>query len=57
MEITGAKKQAAKLEGQGFKCTHEDRGVKYYSKNSDHRVILADGTVKRGQPEHRNKRK
>lgn len=52
-----ANRQASRLESNGFKFTHEAKGVKYYSKNSDHRVILVDGTVKRGQPEHRNKRK
>ena len=41
------------LEREGFKCTGSAPNAKYFSKNADHRVVLNDGTVKRGHPIHR----
>lgn len=47
------KKEIKRLEAGGFKCDGSAGLAKYYSKGADHRVVLADGTVKRGRPEHR----
>lgn len=44
-----------KLKNDGFVCTGKAGNAEYYSKNADHRVVLNDGTVKRGQPMHRGK--
>ena len=44
-----------KLKNDGFVCTGKAGNAEYYSKGADHRVVLMDGTVKRGQPMHRGK--
>ena len=46
-------KEIKRLEAEGFKCDGSSGLAKYYSKGADLRVVLADGTVKRGRPEHR----
>ena len=46
-------KEIKQLEAKGFRCDGSAGSAKYYSKGADHRVVLADGAVKRGRPEHR----
>lgn len=45
------------LMRQGFKITEKRRDCTYMALNADHRIVMADGTVKRGQPEHRGERR
>lgn len=45
------------LKRQGFVVTSKRRDCTYMALNADHRVVMADGTVKRGQPEHRGERR
>ena len=46
-------KEIKRLEAEGFKFDGAAGSAKYYSKGADHRVVLADGTIKRGRPEYR----
>lgn len=43
------------LLSQGFVVTSRMRDAVYVSRGADHRVILRDGTVKRGHPQFRGK--
>lgn len=44
-----------RLKIEGFKITSRNQEAVYMSKGADHRVILQNGQVKRGQPAHRGK--
>ena len=44
-----------KLEKEGFVITGRTSDAVYLSKGADHRVVLQNGQVKRGQPAHRGK--
>lgn len=41
------------LKADGYTEYQRMKDAVYMSKGADHRVILADGTVKRGKPGHR----
>lgn len=41
------------LKGEGFVVTGRTKDAAYMSRNADHRVVLRDGSVRRGQPGHR----
>ena len=43
----------SRLKLEGFKITSRNQEAVYMSKGADHRVVLQDGQVKRGQPKHR----
>ena len=45
----------ARLKLDGFAITSRNQEAVYMSKDGDHRVVLQDGQVKRGQPKHRGK--
>jgi len=45
----------SRLKLEGFKITSRNQEVVYMSKGADHRVVLQNGQVKRGQPTHRGK--
>ena len=53
--LAAMRERIKELEREGFKCNGAAHNARYYSKNADHRVVLNDGTVKRGQPSHRQK--
>lgn len=44
-----------RLKLEGFKITSRNQEAAYMSKGADHRVILQNGQVKRGQPAHRGR--
>lgn len=41
------------LKSDGFKVLEKRRDCAYLQRGADNRVVMADGTVKRGQPHHR----
>lgn len=41
------------LKTQGFKEYRRTADAVYLSKGPDHRIVMSNGTVKRGQPDHR----
>lgn len=43
-------------QAQGFKFVSEAGGVVRLERNGDQRLIQADGTIKRGQPDWRGRR-
>ena len=45
------------LKRLGFKVVQKRKDCTYLSLNADHRIVMLDGTVKRGQPEHRGFRR
>lgn len=45
----------SRLKLEGFKVTSRNQEAVYMSKGADHRVVLQNGQVKRGQPMHRGK--
>lgn len=45
------------LKQQGFKVAQKRKDCTYMAIGADHRVVMLDGTVKRGQPEHRGQRR
>ncbi len=45
------------LKAQGFMVTDKRKDCTYMSLNADHRVVMADGSIKRGQPQHRGERR
>lgn len=45
----------SRLKLEGFKITSRNKEAVYMSKGADHRVVLQNGQVKRGQPAHRGK--
>lgn len=45
------------LKRQGFKVQEVRHDCTYMALGPDHRVVMLDGTVKRGQPEHRGERR
>lgn len=45
----------SRLKMEGFKITSRNQEAVYMSKGADHRVVLQNGQVKRGQPAHRGK--
>lgn len=45
----------SRLKLEGFKITSRNQEAVYMSNGADHRVVLQDGQVKRGQPAHRGK--
>lgn len=45
------------LTNLGFVITERRSDSTYMTLGADHRVVLNDGTVKRGQPEHRGERR
>lgn len=42
-----------KLQKEGFKMVQKRRDCAYMQRGADNRVVMMDGTVKRGQPHHR----
>ena len=44
-----------RLKLEGFKITSRNQEAVYMSREADHRVVLQNGQVKRGQPAHRGK--
>ena len=44
-----------RLKIEGFKITSRNQEAVYMSRGADHRVVLQNGQVKRGQPAHRGK--
>lgn len=44
-----------RLKIEGFKITSRNQEAVYMSKGADHRVVMQNGQVKRGQPAHRGK--
>lgn len=49
--------RVSELKQQGFKVVQKRKDCTYLSLNADHRIVMLDGTVKRGQPEHRGERR
>ena len=47
------REEIRKLKNNGFVCTGKAGNAEYYSKNADHRIVMNDGTVRRGIPEFR----
>ena len=45
------------LKKEGFVITGTTADATYMSRGPDHRVILKDGSVRRGQPKHRGSRR
>ena len=45
------------LKRQGFKVVQKRKDCTYMVFGADHRIVMIDGTVKRGQPEHRGQRR
>lgn len=45
------------LKLEGFKVLEKRRDCAYLQRGADNRVVMADGTVKRGQPLHRGSRR
>lgn len=45
------------LKQQGFRVVQKRKDCTYMALGADHRVVMIDGTVKRGQPEHRGERR
>ena len=45
------------LKRQGFKVVQKRKDCTYMALRADHRVVMIDGTVTRGQPEHRGQRR
>ena len=45
----------SRLKLEGFKITSRNQEAVYMSKGADHRVVMQNGQVKRGQPAHRGK--
>lgn len=44
------------LKAQGFEIYHQTIDAVYVRKGPDHRVVMMkDGSMRRGQPEHRKK--
>lgn len=41
------------LKKEGFAVTGTTQDATYMSRGADHRVVLQDGSVRRGQPGHR----
>lgn len=44
-----------RLKLDGFAITSRNQEAVYMSKGADHRVVLQNGQVKRGQPAHRGR--
>ena len=51
--LTKMREEIRKLKNDGFVCTGKAGNAEYYSKNADHRIVLNNGTVRRGYPEFR----
>ena len=45
----------SRLKLEGFKITSRNQEAVYMSKGADHRVVMQNGQVKRGQPMYRGK--
>ena len=45
----------SRLKMDGFKITSRNQEAVYMSKGADHRVVIQNGQVKRGQPAHRGR--
>lgn len=45
------------LKRQGYKVVQKRKDCTYMALGPDHRVVMLDGTVKRGQPDHRGQRR
>ncbi|MDY0250729.1 MAG: hypothetical protein RBR45_11850 [Pseudomonas sp.] len=45
------------LKREGFKVVQKRKDCTYMALGADHRVVMIDGTMKRGQPEHRGERR
>ena len=45
----------SRLTLEGFKITPRNQEAVYMSKGADHRAVLQNGQVKRGQPAHRGR--
>lgn len=45
------------LKRQGFKVVQKRNDCTYMALNADHRIVMADGSIKRGQPKHRGSRR
>lgn len=45
------------LKRQGFVVIEKRKDCTYMALNADHRIVMIDGTVKRGQPDHRGQRR
>lgn len=41
------------LKRQGFKVVQNRKDCTYMALNADHRIVMFDGSIKRGQPDHR----
>ena len=45
------------LKREGFKVAQKRKDCTYMALGADHRIVMIDGAVKRGQPEHRGERR
>ena len=45
------------LKRQGFKVVQKRKDCAYMALNADHRIVMIDGSIKRGQPKHRGSRR
>lgn len=45
------------LKKEGFVVIEKRKDCTYMALNADHRIVMIDGTVKRGQPKHRGSRR
>ena len=45
------------LKKEGFVITGTTADATYMSRGADHRIVFNNGSVKRGQPEHRGSRR
>lgn len=45
------------LKRQGFTVVEKRKDCTYMTLNADHRIVMLDGSVKRGQPKHRGSRR
>ena len=45
------------LKNMGFAVTERRNDCTYMSRGADHRIVFNNGSVKRGQPEHRGSRR